>query len=251
MLLADKKQKNRLSSLRRTFSDRMKYDDVTGDGEFEVAVAAAAYAVSSSLAEDGLRRKKTKKKKKRPPVEEAEAVTKIKTRSKSFREDSATKNKSFKEDNDTGRISRWFSGIYPKEDGSSVAAENGGGDDLKSPEKITSMKNPSFKNKPTLSERYMNELESKKHENEIKNKNSNPLSAPKPTVPAAGDIDLSRKPPQKKPTKADAWEIAQNEKIMKRYKKMYATILEWENEKKKKAKRKLDKKEVCIQYIVR
>ncbi|KAJ7943378.1 Remorin like [Quillaja saponaria] len=48
-------------------------------------------------------------------------------------------------------------------------------------------------------------------------------------------------------TKADAWEKAELAKIKERYEKLHATIGSWENKKKAKARRRLDKHELQLQ----
>ncbi|KAL5987667.1 hypothetical protein ACLOJK_035417 [Asimina triloba] len=66
-----------------------------------------------------------------------------------------------------------------------------------------------------------------------------------PPKPIARTEDYSRG--NATDTKADTWEKAQLAKIQKRYEKQVSTILAWEDEKKKKAKHQLDKKEARLE----
>ncbi|OMO51236.1 hypothetical protein CCACVL1_29917 [Corchorus capsularis] len=52
-------------------------------------------------------------------------------------------------------------------------------------------------------------------------------------------------------TKADAWERAQMEKLNKRYENMKASILSWENEKKLRAKIKMEKRKKELEHRIK
>ncbi|KAK4436979.1 hypothetical protein Salat_0031800 [Sesamum alatum] len=69
-----------------------------------------------------------------------------------------------------------------------------------------------------------------------------PGSMRKPTVPVAADQRQRETSVRSSYGEADAWEKAQIAKIRKRYEKMQTEILAWENEKKLRQKKKMERK---------
>ncbi|KAG1366806.1 putative remorin 4.2 [Cocos nucifera] len=144
------------------------------------------------------------------PVEELGGPL-IKTKSK--REESMNKL------TDSSKISRWFSGKDAKEDGKSSGSkrfefgQNQGGQQAP------------FARKPTVSFSGNTDSFSRKGNANVKTTNSTTAES-----------------------KADAWEKEKMAKIKKRYEKMKVIILEWENEHKMKAKCRLERKEVYLDY---
>ncbi|XP_020548029.1 remorin-like [Sesamum indicum] len=67
-------------------------------------------------------------------------------------------------------------------------------------------------------------------------------SSLRPTLPVAADQKQKETPIRSSYSEADAWEKAQIAKIRKRYEKMQSEILAWENEKKLRAKQKMERK---------
>ncbi|KAK0586115.1 hypothetical protein LWI29_001175 [Acer saccharum] len=183
------------------------------DAEFAAAVAAAAFAVYS--------------------IEEAEAENRRKKREDL--EMSRTKLKSRKQDTRTGlqqssgRVSRQFSSKELKMI-------------------VTIIYCPCFK-APFTGETSTRNLVEMDH---IRGQESGfPMRRPirsssvrSTSTPVAIDRKHKGIEPRDKnvETKADAWERAQMEKIIKRYEKIKSGILDWENERKMQAKLKMERK---------
>ncbi|XP_019053454.1 PREDICTED: remorin-like isoform X2 [Nelumbo nucifera] len=113
------------------------------------------------------------------------------------------------------------------------------------PEKAAS-RVPTIKKTSTLADQISNETNSKKPESAVDTKpRPTPPPSIKPTLSTAGDEkhkgDSTRR--STKGSRVDAWEKAETEKIKKRDEKTKSTILSWENEKKAKARRQLERKQ--------
>ncbi|XP_017700964.2 uncharacterized protein LOC103718170 [Phoenix dactylifera] len=211
------------------------------DGEFETAIAASAYAITLQE-ESSLNQKRS--------VEELGSPL---TKTKSKREESINKL------SDSSKISRWFSGKEAKEDRKSSVSDDSSIrksatlgqrllEDSAADHKVTEKKmhtTPTIKKTPTFSDSYLNETGSKRIDFGKNQGGQQAPSARKPTAPFCRFRNARRKTTDSTilESKADAWEKAKMAKIKRRYEKMNATILEWENEKKMKAKCQLNRKE--------
>ncbi|PKA59873.1 hypothetical protein AXF42_Ash015931 [Apostasia shenzhenica] len=220
------------------FSGQLGDDDDPADLEFGAAVAAAALAILlAEEEEDKVFTNRTK------PVEELQRSL---TRTRSRREESISKS------TDGSKISRWISGEDGKEDGRLAVSGDSfkrkpstldermrekSAADLKIQEKAMDS-TTGTKRTPSFSNKYLNERRSK--HSDYGGDNNTAQGVP----PSMNGRRIEK-------NKADAWEQETMEKIRKRYEKMYNTILQWENEKKVKAKRRKERKEVSyVQSIV-
>ncbi|XP_042420494.1 remorin 1.4-like [Zingiber officinale] len=187
--------------------------DETADIEFAAAAAAATYAVALLDEEESLDQNKR--------------TMKV--------EDNMNKPPEY------SRITRWLTGKDQKEDeiqsgGSSMRIGVKMQDDFGIGQNLSKEPNLSLKKKPTFSDK----TSSKKPEQERSQ------TGPKTLRPIDSiSRNASRKTTYtpKDETKVDAWERAKMEKIRKRYEKLKSSIAEWEDEKKMKAKRRLERKE--------
>ncbi|KAJ0982039.1 hypothetical protein J5N97_010294 [Dioscorea zingiberensis] len=203
------------------------------DGEFATTVAAAAYAITALEEERSMSRKNS------VSVEGLQgSLSKMKSR----------KEETMSKPTEPSLLARWLSGKDIKE-GSKPAGESSM---RKTPtgtrreeNAITEIKAPSMKKTPTFSDKYLNESGPNVSERD-KHKKQGSSSSMKMKPGSDGRWDDS-KISGKEETKASAWEKAEMEKIRQRYEKMNATILEWENEKKVKAKHKFDRKESTLE----
>nr|DAD34984.1 TPA_asm: hypothetical protein HUJ06_005623 [Nelumbo nucifera] len=115
----------------------------------------------------------------------------------------------------------------------------------KVPEKIVS-RVPTIKKSPTLADQILIETQSMKPGSSIDTKPApTPPPRRKPTLSTDQDEKLKENStkPGSRGAGAIAWEKAEMAKIRKRYEQMKNQILLWEDEKKRKAKRRLDRKE--------
>ncbi|ONK76358.1 uncharacterized protein A4U43_C03F26810 [Asparagus officinalis] len=103
---------------------------------------------------------------------------------------------------------------------------------IKKPEKPTG-KPPTIKKTPTFSDKYLNDKENKSFEErqDMEAEQPEPIWYPRYMKS------------MKEGTKADVWEKEQIDKIRKWYNKINSKILQWETDKKVKAKRRLVRKE--------
>ncbi|XP_008775959.3 uro-adherence factor A-like isoform X3 [Phoenix dactylifera] len=204
------------------------------DGEFEMAVAAAAYSIASMDEESSLNKKS--------PLEEME----ISDLSKSKREGKTST-----------RIYSWFSKeanddskstgdkITRKSSISDQRMQNDSTIKRKSTEKSTGTI-LTIKNATTFTDKYINDTGSKKFGsgNEAR-LGPKAQSAIKPTISSSSiekkEGNSARS--NKLETEADAWEKAKRDKIKTRYEKMKSKILDRETEKKIKAKQRLEQKQ--------
>ncbi|KAK8924054.1 hypothetical protein KSP39_PZI019802 [Platanthera zijinensis] len=236
------KEKKKLKPwFQRQFSDRKSEEDA--DLEFGAAIAAAAYAIM--LAEEVYLDKK------KPVDELGRSLTKVKSR----REDNMNRSTG------NSRISRWLSDKAKDDDGivagnsfkrkSSTLAESMKEEfaaDLKMKEKAMNS-TPRIKKTPTFSDKYLNETGNKPSEppQDWKLKPSIlPRKTSKPTNFTNGSNYGDRSHSINGLRKTYAWEQVKMEKIRKRNQKMSNTILQWENEKKVKARRRKERKEVQL-----
>ncbi|XP_026661294.2 uncharacterized protein LOC103709267 isoform X2 [Phoenix dactylifera] len=218
------------------FSSQMSKVDDASNGEFETAIAAAAYAITLQEEESLLNQNKS--------VEESGSTL---TKTKSRREESLNK------PTDSSKTSRWLSGEEAK-DGKSPGGRSmrkSGTLDLEDSaanHRVAEKERhptPTIKKTPTFSDKYLNDTGSKNFGRGQDQRGQQEPSMIKPRVsfPGKGDGGEKTANSYTAETKADAWEKAKMAKIKKRYEKMNATILDWENETKAKAKRRLDRKE--------
>ncbi|KAH7665249.1 Remorin C-terminal protein [Dioscorea alata] len=184
------------------------------DSEFATTVAAAAYAITTLEEERSMDRQNSVEGLQEPSL----------SKMKSKKEETV-----IKPTNEPSLLARWLSGKDIK-DGSKPVGE--------SSMKISETKLPSMKKTPTFSDNYLNEPGPNVGDSG-KNK--------KPGTSASMNVKPVSKVSSELGTKASEWQKAELDKIQKRYQKMTATILEWENEKKIKAKRKLDQKESTLE----
>ncbi|XP_038972692.1 uncharacterized protein LOC103696202 isoform X2 [Phoenix dactylifera] len=190
------------------------------DGEFEMAVAAAAYSIASMDEESSLNKKS--------PLEEME----ISDLSKSKREGKTST-----------RIYSWFS----KE----------ANDDSKSTgDKITrksSISDQRMQNDSTIKRKSTEKSTGSKKFGSGNEARLGPKaqSAIKPTISSSSiekkEGNSARS--NKLETEADAWEKAKRDKIKTRYEKMKSKILDRETEKKIKAKQRLEQKQVYLFFF--
>ncbi|XP_077210485.1 uncharacterized protein LOC143845966 isoform X2 [Tasmannia lanceolata] len=195
-------------------------------GEFETAIAAAAFAITTLEEADFLNQKRLSTDKSSKP-----SLTKSMSKKE---EASMAKTKTKKDDSgigqfDYGRFTRQrFTGeasmkkpeVEPKLPEKAAPT---------APEKVN-FKAPSLRKPPTFTEKYQDyKTGSTKSEGPKPNASS-------PVKPTTTQADSDR-------GKADTWEKAEMAKIKTRYEKQRTTILSWENEKKTNARRRLDRKE--------
>ncbi|XP_028552616.1 remorin 1.4-like [Dendrobium catenatum] len=232
-------RKKATSWFQRQFSDQKGGEDDSVDLDFGAAIAAAAYAIM--LAEEGLLSKKK-------PIDELGSSL---TRSKSRREDSMSSS------TENRKISRWFSAKQEDDEHEGRVEGNNfkrkpstltermkqeSAADLKMKEKEMNSA-PRIKKTPTFSDKYLNDTGSKPFESE-RDKQSAPYSKkPMPSYFSSGFPNGGGTESTNGRKRAYHWEQATMEKIRKRHEKMNNTILQWENEKKVKAKRRMERKE--------
>ncbi|KAL9421141.1 hypothetical protein AB3S75_038662 [Citrus x aurantiifolia] len=125
----------------------------------------------------------------------------------------------------------------------------------RSPSKVTDPSPSSMKKAPTFADEVSDRTSSKKPEGDRPKIDLPPRSPggtkskpdiPPPIKPATPPTETKRQIPARPPTtetQADAWEKAEMARIKERYEKLNETILSWEERKKKKARRKLDRAE--------
>ncbi|XP_071689249.1 uncharacterized protein [Rutidosis leptorrhynchoides] len=187
-------------------SDYMESD------EFQTAVAAATYAINS--VEEQRRSRRTRR---------GDSLTKSKRKQESIIS-SSPRNKMKNKEDDTVPISTprlpsiKFSELPENMPQRANSPAN------------TGIKTPSFKKTSTSFDTRDQPISS---------------GAQTPTnQPTFSETEANRKrsEPRLEDTKADIWERTEMEKITQRYNKINAKILEWENEKKVKAKKKLSRK---------
>ncbi|KAK1268472.1 hypothetical protein QJS04_geneDACA006901 [Acorus gramineus] len=206
---------------------RMSRNSYSSDGEYEMAVAGSAFAITKI--EEEMSRNQMR------IVEERQAsMTRIKSRKESDK--AKTKESHTFKSTDSKRISRWFTNKETNEvtGESSMRRKRVEGDaaaDQKSAEKAFGT-TPSIRRTATSTGR-----------SQTQKPGQVPPPAIKPTVSSASNVSRVGSSYGEAEAIADAWKEAKMEKIKKRYEKRRETILSWENEKKLIAKRRLDKKE--------
>ncbi|KAL5553681.1 hypothetical protein UlMin_041082 [Ulmus minor] len=214
-----KEKKKGQNWFRRQFSRQMSqdYDSNNGEIEHSVAIAAAAFAITS-LDESSTPAKKL-------PKEDPSS--------------SAITIKGKREETDPGRVSKKSS-----ESKVPVTAAT----DTKPPEKVL-LPAPSFRKTSSVVDKqktgsFKPESASPKPD---KQKGSRPPPPPPPPLPpplprTATKRESSTRPGMAK-TQADIWEEAQMAKIKESHERQKVTINSWEEKKKTKAKRRLENKE--------
>ncbi|KAJ4796365.1 Remorin family protein [Rhynchospora pubera] len=210
-------------------------------GTFEAAVAAAAFAAMASEND-------------------------LSSKQKDLRKESSMK----KPADAGGKFVRWLSNRDAKEDTKPSGESTFTRSTTTTPDRpTTDQKAPSFKKTPTFSEEIRDRAGTRKTLSFSEEGRGRNGSKKTPTFlednrerggskrfdrlkeqeiqPAPGWDKLGPRStilgPQPGETKVDVWEREQMEKIRERFEKMNITILEWENEKKVKAKQKLERKE--------
>ncbi|KAJ4975037.1 hypothetical protein NE237_008211 [Protea cynaroides] len=238
----DRKKQN--NWFRRQFTSQTSRDyDSEDGGEYATVIAAAALAIKS-LEEAELADKKNLK----------EGLGKFPTKAKSKKEEGVALQQ------DTSKISRRLTIMEPKEDEpqnqdrENAYVEKSERVDQRIPENaVTSEKKPekapsrvpTIKRAPTTTEQA--DTQPRPNAPSMAKPAQPKLIPPtmdKPTFPTTGGDEWkggsTRTGPQ---SKADAWMEAEMEKIKTRSEKLNSTILSWEEEKKKKARRQLNRKE--------
>ncbi|KAF6171729.1 hypothetical protein GIB67_007250, partial [Kingdonia uniflora] len=219
--------------LERQFSGRIFQDnDLNDSSEYATVIAAAAFAVKSL--EEQNQNKTTD--------DTVNGLTKSRTR----------KDNSNIGLPDPGRISRRFSGKEAKEDKQTreeVSIRKSEGVDnkiLKSvpigqnlPEK-SAMATPTIRKTPTFSNVHQEGTSGTKHGTTFDKKPTMNRSSSTTNIE---ERILNEPTAPGNETKANAWEKAELEKIQKRYDRTNSTIISWENERKTKAKRRIEKVE--------
>ncbi|KAL8112028.1 hypothetical protein AgCh_019652 [Apium graveolens] len=223
--------------------------NISDSPEYPAAVAAAAYAIKS-IEDMGIEAQKREN-----------AASKTLTNIGSKSEDKPTKVRELRAD------SKKISGEVQEKKVQITTST-----DINIPEKVA-VPVPSIKRSPTTADeqsKSINAVESKNKETRrtdvsaprikknptFAEKNSNSIGTGKPestfpksdyqdTKPATFPPTDIKRQGSTKPgmgnTEADVWEKAEMAKIIERYEKLNATILEWESKKKTAAKRKMDK----------
>ncbi|KAH0436583.1 hypothetical protein IEQ34_026365 [Dendrobium chrysotoxum] len=221
----------------KTIRGQMNYLENLSDGEYEIVVAATAYAITTlEEEEDSLKRKKT-----------VEGLT----RTKSKLEDKTTRtsfNWSFK----------WLSGKEAKQD------EIKTGDTIwhksEKAEKAASKKyssrytdageesdaSPTFKKMPTLTKKHPTEKVTTRVQSGKETIVGTKATSTKKSAefsPGYKNWDEDSNKLDEIETQADAWEKAKMINAKNRYEKMMSVISEWQTEKKEKAKRRMERKQ--------
>ncbi|XP_043725532.1 remorin-like [Telopea speciosissima] len=208
--------------------------DSSDDGQYATVLAAAAFAINSleeaKLADEkkireGLENFPTKARSKKEEGVTGQPDTGRISRKSTFKEWKADKKSS-------GIVFSWKCSAVKKSEKVDQRIPEHVVTSEKKPEKAPS-RVPTTKRTPTFAE----QLDTRPR----------PIPPPtaKPTLLAAGDDKRTKSStrtggPQ---SKADTWMEVEMAKIKKRYEKMNSTIQSWEDEKKKKARRRLDRKE--------
>eukprot|EP00262_Sarcandra_glabra_P020118 TRINITY_DN7911_c0_g2_i1.p1 TRINITY_DN7911_c0_g2~~TRINITY_DN7911_c0_g2_i1.p1 ORF type:complete len:279 (-),score=58.88 TRINITY_DN7911_c0_g2_i1:205-1041(-) len=215
----------------------MSQSGYSSDGsEFETAVAAAAFAITTLEEESSLAEKK------RTGGSDT-SLTKIKSK----KEDDAAKLP------ESGKLTRQLTGKETKKGEGSMRISDAvdqrmpeyASADQTAPEKIWDTY-PTAGKSPTFTEKYLDNRGSTKPESAIDRRpRPNAPSTLTPMVTTAGDSRLkgNSMAPMKPESKAEAWEREEIAKIKKRYDKTISIIQSWETEKKDKAKRRKAKAE--------
>ncbi|KAI0504793.1 hypothetical protein KFK09_015746 [Dendrobium nobile] len=213
----------------------MNYLENLSDGEYEIVVAATAYAITTlEEEEDSLKRKKT--------------VQRL-TRTKSKLEDKTTR---------TSWSFKWLSGKEAKQD------EIQTGDTIwhksEKAEKAASKKyssrytnageesdaSPTFKKMPTVTKKHPTEKVTTRVQSgkeTIVGTKATSTKKPAEFSPGYKNWDKYSNELDEKETQADAWEKAKMINAKNRYEKMMSVISEWQTEKKEKAKRRMERKQ--------
>ncbi|XP_064958852.1 uncharacterized protein LOC135609470 [Musa acuminata AAA Group] len=225
----------------RQFSSPISDVNDVSDMEFAIAVAAAAYAITS-MEEESINQNKT--------IEQLMHPT---AKTKSKREDSIDKTP------DYIRLIRWFTGKEAREDeresgNSSVKKpvtlpgklleEPGADHTISGKAKETNL---TIKRTPTFSDEYLNETGSSSSVHGQNQKGQQASSVIKPTSFSSKENEAKRiTNTTNVETEVDVWEREKMDKIRERYEKEISKTLEWENAKKLKAKRQLEHKEMDL-----
>ncbi|KAA8529371.1 hypothetical protein F0562_033830 [Nyssa sinensis] len=206
----------------RQFFRQMSRDDFSDGGEYAIAVAAAAFAISS--------------------LEESSIPDQKKTSEGPATSFTTTKSKT--EDTEPGRVSRRFSGEASVKnlevpDKGAPVSEATNEKMLEKPVGPT----PSFRKTPTLGEQLNITGSTKPGSAVPKPDITSSASTEQPALPPTEIKRQSSTIPKIGETEADAWERAEMDKIKERYENLNTKILTWEGNKKKKAKRQIDRTE--------
>nr|XP_043608399.1 uncharacterized protein At3g61260-like [Erigeron canadensis] len=221
-------------------SRELTYDydsDYMESDEFQTAVAAAAYAINASVEEERKRARRRREESLSKPKKKQEGgavsvTTRARERIPSSSSSGRNKMKT-KEDDDNVPIStpsflsKRFSDLKEK-----MPPQR-----AHSPANTTEPKEPSFKRSSSSFDKQSSD---KRSPESSFASSSRQTPTRQPTFPAT-NVDRKRAEPRIEETKADVWEQTELERIQERYEKVNAKILEWENEKKEKAKKKLSR----------
>ncbi|KAJ3673914.1 hypothetical protein LUZ60_005906 [Juncus effusus] len=212
-----------------TTTPTFRQGQMNTDGINEAAIAAAAFAIMSR--EEEVLIKQKQKEEARTPL----------SRTKSGTEE-IVKKPIFDAGTGSSKFVRWLSGKDAREDskaaGAGTLARSSTTERQKQYEE--SGRTPSFRKTPTFPNNYQNEETSKRFD---KKQRQEIQPVPNSDKPLGLSSNNRMKGPLPGETKADAWEREKMAKIRESFEKLNLTILEWENKKKTKAKRKLARKE--------
>ncbi|CAL9067364.1 unnamed protein product [Musa banksii] len=201
----------------RQFSSPISDVNDVSDMEFAIAVAAAAYAITS-MEEESINQNKT--------IEQLMHPT---AKTKSKREDSIDKTP------DYIRLIRWFTGKEARED-----ERESGNSSVKKPVTLPGK----LLEEPGADHTISGSSSSVHGQNQ---KGQQASSVIKPTSFSSKENEAKRiTNTTNVETEVDVWEREKMDKIRERYEKEISKTLEWENAKKLKAKRQLEHKEMDL-----
>lgn len=231
----DTQNKRPQNWFRRQFSGQTNQDYDSNRTEQEVAVAAAAYAITSLNASSIPEQKKISK---GPETSMTQADRKREGLAGLISE--------------SGRISKQFSGKGSKSQDREVpepaTKEKTTSEVAAAAPRVKRTLTPTDKPAPSM-KKTPTSIESAESMTDVRPIEPK-ITVPKPELPPTSKPAIPpTRPAIEDGTDADAWERAELSKIQKRYEQMNATILSWENKKKEKARKRLRKTESDLERI--
>lgn len=231
----DTQNKRPQNWFRRQFSGQTNQDYDSNRTEQEVAVAAAAYAITSLNASSIPEQKKISK---GPETSMTQADKKREGLAGLISE--------------SGRISKQFSGKGSKSQDREVpepaTKEKTTSEVAAAAPRVKRTLTPTDKPAPSM-KKTPTSIESAESMTDVRPIEPK-ITVPKPELPPTSKPAIPpTRPAIEDGTDADAWERAELSKIQKRYEQVNATILSWENKKKEKARKRLRKTESDLERI--
>lgn len=231
----DTQNKRPQNWFRRQFSGQTNQDYDSNRTEQEVAVAAAAYAITLLNASSIPEQKKISK---GPETSMTQADRKREGLAGLISE--------------SGRISKQFSGKGSKSQDREVpepaTKEKTTSEVAAAAPRVKRTLTPTDKPAPSM-KKTPTSIESAESMTDVRPIEPK-ITVPKPELPPTSKPAIPpTRPAIEDGTDADAWERAELSKIQKRYEQMNATILSWENKKKEKARKRLRKTESDLERI--